>query len=53
MPSKRITVNTPLPGDPVAGLKHRLEEHLAVIYPDGDNETLAVELLQTMGLEES
>ncbi len=46
-------MNTPLPGDPVAGLKHRLEEHLAIIYPEGDNTTLALELLHTMGLQES
>ena len=45
-------MNTPPPADIVAGLKHRLEEHLAIIYPQGDNAQLADELMDVMGLRE-
>ena len=36
-----------LPGaEPIAELRHRLQEHLAVIYPDADHPALAERLVK-------
>ena len=45
-------MNTPPPHSPVDALRHRLLDHLAVIYPQCDDAALADELVQVMGLSQ-
>ena len=46
-------MNTPPPASPVADLRHRLREHLEIIYPGEDTDAIAAELMEVMGLEDS
>jgi sucrose phosphorylase len=46
-------VNTPVQTEPVAGLRHRLREHLDIIYGEGDHDSLVEELLRAMSLQDN
>ena len=46
-------MNTSPPLSPIGGLRHRLCEHLEIIYPGEDQDAIAAELMEVMGLEES
>ena len=39
-------MNTSPPLSPIGGLRHRLCEHLEIIYPGEDQETIAAELME-------